>query len=153
MSDEEIITMLEHNNPLAWESLYDKYAPAIFGLICKLTDDKVIAEKMLISSFLQLKQSKILSKVKYALYPAVLRYVLEYTTQKLTQNGVTPKILKPLDEMPVMHLICTQSGCIHEISSILNITTEEAKRRLRFELLYLRNQKNIAATVHVSDNI
>jgi|GEM_PF-3040018 len=60
ISEKNIIAMLQANNPLPWVNLYDKYASAMFGLICNLTEDKLLAEEIFVNAFRELKQKQIL---------------------------------------------------------------------------------------------
>lgn len=146
ISDQQIIILLEENNLLAWEKLYDKYAAAMFGLICNLTNDKTLAEEIFITAFLQLKENQILSKVKFSLYPTLLRHTFSYTTKRLKALGINPKIYNPLEEVKLIHLLSTQCNSIKEVASIFNMTEEETKKKLRAELLNLRNQKQSVET-------
>lgn len=141
ISDQQIITMLEESNLLAWEMIYDKYAPAMYGLICTLIEDKTLGEETFVAAFLQLKERQILSKVKYVLCPTVLRHTFSYTTKKLKALGINPRSYKPLEEVKLIHLLSTQCNSLKELASNLNITEEETKKKLRSELLNLRNQK------------
>ena len=93
VSGKEIITMLQENNPLAWEHLYDKYAPAMYGLICSLTDDKLLGEQIFTNSFIQLKEKGTLSKTKYALSAILLKHTYSYAITHLKQMGINPKPL------------------------------------------------------------
>lgn len=153
ISDHQIITLLEKNNLLAWEKLYDKYSAAMNGLIFNLTDDKILVEDIFVAAFLQLKEKQILSNVKYALCPAILRHTFTYTTKQLKQYGKNPKILEPLDEVKLIHIIYTECNSLKEVASILNLTEEETKKKLRSEILYLRNQKNLVVSANISDGI
>jgi len=54
LSGNQIVVVLQENNPLAWEHLYDKYALAMYGLICNLTEDKLLAEEIFMNAFLEL---------------------------------------------------------------------------------------------------
>ncbi len=153
LSGNQIIVMLEENNPLAWGHLYDKYAPAMYGLIYNLTKDKILAEEIFMSAFLELKQKQTLSKIKYALLPIILRHTYSYTTKHLRKIRVTPKILNPPKEAQVIHLLTTQCISLNEAASILNITEKETKERLHVEFLNLRRQNNNPENAHSNDGI
>ncbi len=148
ISDQQIITLLEENNLLAWKKLYDKYATAMYGLICNLTDDKTLAEEIFVAVFLQLKEKQILSKVKYGLCPTLLRYTFSYTTKQLMECSINPKSFNPLEEVKLIHLLSTQCNSLKEVASILNMSEEETKKKLRSELLNLRNQNQSVESVH-----
>ncbi len=143
MSDQQVILLLLENNLLAWDSLYDKYSSAMYGIILNLTDDKTLAEEIFIPAFIQLKENQILANVKYALCPTLLIYTFNYTTKYLNQSGLNPKIFSPAEEVELIHLLCNQCNSIKKVASILNMTEEATKKKLRSEMLNLRNQKNL----------
>lgn len=150
IADQQIIALLEENNLLAWQKIYDKYAAAMYGLICNLTDNETVAEEIFVAVFIQLKEKEILSKIKYALCATLLRYTFSYTIKQLNELGINAKSYNPVQEVKLIHLLCTQCSSLKELVSILNITEEEAKKRLRSEILNLRNQKNLVAGAYDS---
>ncbi|MEO6166354.1 MAG: hypothetical protein ABIO98_02460 [Chitinophagales bacterium] len=66
--------MIAVNNLEAWGHIYDKYAPAMYGIICSLTGDRTIAEEIFKDAFLELKEKQILSKDTSSLCPCLLRH-------------------------------------------------------------------------------
>lgn len=91
-SDQVILSMISENSLDAWIFLYDKYAAAMFGTICKITEDKKIAEEIFKEAFIQLKEKQILSKLKYSLYPWLLKYTLIFAQKHLRGLGIISSI-------------------------------------------------------------
>lgn len=141
LSENQIIPLLQKNNPLVWEGLYDKYAPAMFGLICNLTDDKKLAEEIFTNAFLQLKQRQILLKIKYALYPALLRYTYSFTTNHLKKIGINTKTLKLPEGTELIHLLTTQCNSLSQAAFFLKISLPDAKEKLFTEFLSLQKHE------------
>lgn len=54
IKDHELIKLLQQKNMSAYEFIYDRYAPLLYGVICKLVKDEVKAEKVLKKSFIQI---------------------------------------------------------------------------------------------------
>lgn len=54
MSDREILGLLKSNEKIAFDCLYDKYAPLLYGRITDLTDDTTIACNLLQKSFVEI---------------------------------------------------------------------------------------------------
>ncbi len=54
INDHELINLLQQKKVNAYEFLYDRYAPMLYGVICKLVKDEVMAEKVLKKSFIQI---------------------------------------------------------------------------------------------------
>ena len=139
-SNEEIIAMLQQNNPAVWSHLYDKYAPAMYGMICSLAANRTVAEQIFEDAFHELKERQVLATVKFALYPALLRFIYAYAAEQLKQYGIPPHQSTPCKEAKLIHLFCTQCSSLAEASSILNIPEAEIKRKLHSEFLELRNK-------------
>lgn len=138
ISDQNILSMIAENNLEAWEYLYDKYAPAMFGIICNLTMDRKIAEDVFKETFLQLKEKQILSKVTYALCPYLLRHTNTFAKQQLKERNIDCS-KNPIEETSLINILCSQSINIKEVASRFNITVEEFKNKLRAEFLELRS--------------
>ncbi|MEO6254853.1 MAG: hypothetical protein ABIO79_16200 [Ferruginibacter sp.] len=145
ISDEQIIALLKENNDSAWESLYDKYAPVMYGLIYNLTDDKVLAERILIHAFIQLKEKQTLSRINSGLCYTLLRYIYTFATNHFKEYGIIPKTLNPSEEVKLIHLFCIQCNSLKEIASILNLTEERTIKKVRSQLLKFRNQNKFVA--------
>ena len=54
-ADEKLFKLLKDNNEYAWNCIYDKYAPLMYGNILNIIKDKSTAEKIFISAFSNLK--------------------------------------------------------------------------------------------------
>ena len=143
LSDQEILLLLAENNPLAWENLYIKYSPAMYGMISSLTDDKITAIEILKKAFLQLRDGQILSKTSFTICGHLLRFTYGYATRYLKENGIKVKDYHPPAEIKMVHLLYTQSNSLSELALMVNITEGEAKRKIQIEFSSLRN-KNIA---------
>jgi len=140
ISDAQLLAMLKENNFSAWEALYKKYAAAMYGLICKLTDNKEIADAIMIDAFVELKTKNILAQVKHALCYSLLRFTNTFAVSALKKLGINPKIFTPPEETKLIHLLCLNHS-LQEVSAILNIREEEVKKQLRVEILNIRNNK------------
>ncbi len=51
-SDEDLVLMLSQKNVNAFSILYDRYAPALFGAICREVNEVSVAEDILEQTFL-----------------------------------------------------------------------------------------------------
>ncbi len=138
-SDQNILSLIAENNLEAWEHLYDKYAPAMYGIICNLTDDKPLAEVIFKEAFLQIKEKQILSKATYSLCPCLLRHTHTFARQQLKERGRTC-LNSPNQQTSLINMLCSQNLSFKQAASNFNITEEEAKRKLHEEFLALRLQ-------------
>jgi|GEM_PF-924392 len=156
MSDRHFPSMLAENNLKAWEHLYDKYAPAMYGIICNLTEDEVVAEEILTGAFLQIKEKKTFLENGHALCISLLRHTHNYALQQLKRQGINPKASSLSETATLINLLCTRHDSLKEVAFICNITEEDAKKKLRLEFLELRNKKrseeNHLHTVSIENN-
>ena len=141
LPDQEIFLLLKKNNRHIWEYIYDKYSPAIYGIICSITDDKVLAEKIFIDAFVEVKEKQVLLKISHSICVHLLRFTYQFAINKLKEYEVNPAVNYPVVPASLINFLCIQCGSIKEAASILNITEEEIKKKLRFEFLALRQVK------------
>ena len=138
-SDSEIIAMMEENNSLAWEALYDRYAAAMYGMICSLSNDLEMAEKILIDVFVKLKENQLLASIKIGLCANLLRFTYAHTIKQLGQSGLAPNAINSIEEVNIIRLLCTHCCNLKEVALILNQSEEELRKKLRAEFLNVRN--------------
>lgn len=142
ISDAEIITMLEQNNLLAWEYLYDNYAPIMYGAILRVTDNEKLAEEILIQSFVHFKANKTLSETKKTLSVSLLHHTYLTATKILSINGIMPKRENTYKVIfPILDCLLHKPNSIKDITEMYAISAEEARLRLRSELNKIRNEK------------
>jgi len=139
LSDQIILSMIAENNLEAWAHLYDKYAPAMLGIICNLTDERKIAEEIFKEAFLQLKEKQILSKFTYALCPYLLIHTNTFARAQLKERGISYSN-NTIDETSLINILCSQNRNITEVASKFRITTVEARNKLRSEFVEIRSK-------------
>ena len=147
ISDQNILTLIAENNTEAWRHLYDKYAHAMFGIIYNLTKDRTLAEEIFEEAFLQLKESKILSKNTYALCSCLLRHTHTFTQQQLKERGINNPII-PIEKNSLIEIFCSKNISQKEVAAKLNITEKEVKENLRAEFLALRSRNEKTDSPH-----
>lgn len=140
ISDGQILTMIGINDVKAWGYLYDKYAAAMFSIVLQITDSNELANKIFTEAFLQLKEKKILLKIKFALCPFLLRYMHNYASQYVKKWEITTVPVTKAIDTQLIHLLCTQCYTIKDAAFKLNITEAAAIRNLQIEFLLLRNK-------------
>lgn len=137
-SDKQLINMFQENNPLAWEKFYDRYAPVMFGLICSLTDSKLLAEQIFKNFFIHLKVKGTLLSIKHSLCATLMRHTYAYSIVHLKQLGINPKVADNSSEYKLIRLFTTQCDSITEAASTLTITETAVRERLHSEILALQ---------------
>ena len=140
ISDQKILSMLAENDLKAWEYLYDKYAPAMYGIVCSLTDDLMVAQEIFKDAFIHLRERQIFANIRFALCPFLLRHTYGFTKQQLNDRGIKyPK--EPMKETSLINIFCSEQVSIKEVASRFSIAEEEAKKKLQLEFLALLLKK------------
>ena len=152
ISDQNILSMIAENNLEGWENLYDKYAPSMYGIICNLTSDRVLAEIVLKETFLQLKLEEIFSKATYSLCPFLLRHTHTFARQQLKERGKACSN-GTVENTSLIKVLCSQELSFKQAASNFNITEAEAKRKLHQEFLGLRAQNKEEYHPHLHNNL
>lgn len=135
------------NMPSKWEAVYDKYCPSIYGMICKLTTDKNLADKILVSVFLKIKAQNIINSEAFARSPMIclLRYTyksaIKYLSEKGEQISIDANSSTPFQ---ILWMICTQCEDLKTLSVQLGISEADARKRLFVEFSLLNMQRQIA---------
>ena len=141
ISDQDIFAMIAENNQEGWGRLYDKYAPAMYGIICKLTGNRNLSDEIFEASFLALTKKQNFCADGHSLCVFLLKYTHCFAREQLKERGITAvKIHVP--ETKFINILCSQHITLKELSSDFKITEEEVKQRLHTEFLEIRNQKN-----------
>jgi hypothetical protein len=132
MSDTEIMGLIEHNNFLGWQCLYNKYALMMYVGILWITDDKILTEEIMSHLFVQLKTDKDLLYTKLTLCSSLLHhtYAISYKMLKINEmrcqkNNVSLDLCPSLMDL---------------MNDATDITEAEAKAKLRLDVHKIRNR-------------
>ena len=91
-TDTAISLMLDQDNKIAWEHIYNKYASIMYGIIQNLTSNKEISEEIMIEVFVNLKRNKLLQGVETTLCRTLVIQTYHITTKYLKAIGQTVTI-------------------------------------------------------------
>ena len=137
-----ILFLNRENNLKGWEVLYDKYILVMDGLICTLTTDKSIADKIFISLFKRLKQQFFILKANVGLYANVPSYAYKNARKEFIKRGInyTEKLI---NGNSTHHLFCSQLITLKEVDEKPSISKNEVKQNLHKEFLIFRSKNKV----------
>ncbi|MBA3704856.1 MAG: hypothetical protein H0W84_02835 [Bacteroidetes bacterium] len=140
ISDSTIVSMLAENNSSAWEQLYDKHAPVMYGAVFKMVKDEKMAKEIFKECFLQLKGNKNILSIRTDLCPFLLKYVNGFTLDylKLNQQLVTEKVSYESDRFS--QVLTSRHISVREEDFDITLEQKEARKKLREEFNQLREQ-------------
>jgi len=149
ISGKEIVSMIDNNHSLGWESLYDMYAPMMYGAILQLTDDEKVAENILVESFAQLNENMSLLQNAKPIYMCLLHHT--YLTAKKFLNG-TIKVQKDdyavTAMFPVVNCLLHQPCGVRYVEVMNGMSKRELRLQLHEELKQIRNKNKYEFKLH-----
>ena len=124
---------LESKNKVTeWESIYNKFTPAIHRIIFSITNDRIIAEEIFMETALLLRQSETLSKISYSFCTRLIKQTYSRTINQLRRYGINPQMQHLPEETKLIHLLCAENN--------FNLAEDEAREKLHVDFLKLHNQ-------------
>lgn len=143
ISDVTIVSMLAENNSVAWEQLYDKYAPIMYGAVIQITKDERIAQQIFKECFLQLKENNHISSVRDPLGSFLFKHAQSFTLNYLKLLELTYNVNKTdAANDPLIQLLSARKI---SLKPEFKPTTEqlESRKQLREEFNSLRKQHQL----------
>jgi hypothetical protein len=132
MSDTDILCLIEHNNFLGWQCLYNKYALMMYVGILWITNDKILTEEIMSHLFVQLKTDKALLYTKQNLSSSLLHhtYAIAYKILKINEMRCKKHDVQ-LEKCPLLTDL---------MSDATALTEAEAKAKLHLEVNRIRHK-------------
>ncbi len=132
MSDTEIMCLIEHNNFLGWQCLYNKYALMMYASILWITDDKALTEEIMSFLFVQLKTDKTLLHTRQTLCLSLLHHTYATAYKMLKVNEMRcQKHDVQLESCPKLTDLTNDATYISEV---------QAKAKLRLAVHRIRDK-------------
>ena len=136
----ELVLLLKNNNREAFEYLYDRYSPALFGIILKIVKDEEKAADVMQDSFLKIwKNMGNYNSEKGSLFTWILNVTRNTAIDKLrvdvkTQMSVSWENVKEIDFTPTV--IYNPSPSTIDLRAIVEKLLPEKK--LLIEMVYFQ---------------
>ena len=122
------------------EGIYDKYAPAVYGIIYRILHDKHSAEECLLATFLKAwNDSATIRNSDVSLFTCLLQIARKIALEekaKLTKNnpGIQNSVYRPEKTDTSFELIYNKGLSLEGAAALSGITVGELKRNLRTDL-------------------
>lgn len=128
----------------AWEYVYDKYAPIMYGIALDMAGDTIIATEILKEAFLELKKKKSLSRIHAGLHHSLVRHTYKLTLKHLKSRGLLPAKIQPFNQIyPLINVFYFEAIGLKEVAVKFDTTEEETRKNLRAEFNHLRMQHRL----------
>ncbi|MEO6542384.1 MAG: hypothetical protein ABIN74_15385 [Ferruginibacter sp.] len=113
-TDKLILARIRKNDITAWEDLYEIYSPIMLGAINVFTRDQILAEKLLIDTWLVLRDQNTLGKTNIKLPLYLYIFTFRYTLLKLKAQGINPCV-EDLENYPqIIQQLCKKYGVMEK---------------------------------------
>jgi hypothetical protein len=141
ISDAEIISMIDHENPSGWSHLYDKYALMMYVAVLGVIHDEKIAAEVLALLFIQAKANKSLLRTKKSLCASLLKHACT-TALKISDTNEKIPVREDLNNkvFPILNCLAGKPNSLKDAAEIYSISEDEVKTKLRLELNKIRQE-------------
>lgn len=109
LSDEQLIEAVARGDRAAFEQLYDRYAPAVFGLTLRTLREREVAEEAVQEIFWRIWQRAKSFDRSRAFAPWLFGIAHNYTIDELRRRRARPQAVYEDDDHPVLSNIADSS--------------------------------------------
>jgi hypothetical protein len=140
VNSEKIVSPVEADKVKVWGAWYDQFAPLIYGVILKMTDNTTISETLLQKTFVLLNKKTGTAVEQSVLCRSLLRNAYALTLDYLSSRGLKPVTKQPFGEkLPLVNLFYFELNSLKEAEAKLNMTMQEVLLNLRGEFNLFRS--------------
>jgi RNA polymerase sigma-70 factor (ECF subfamily) len=129
-NESEMLTLMHAHPAEAIQKLYEKYAPLLFGLICRKVHDEKTAEEILTETFK--KAYKELTQVNGNITAWMLQLSREICLTAIKNFNGKVGVYEPetQEEAMLRHVFC-EGKSISDVSAELNLKADTIKKLIR----------------------
>lgn len=126
---------ITHNDPRAWDDLYESYAPVMYGCILKLTGNEYIAGRLFKKAFLGLRKIHLpVEDINTCFF--LWKYAGKIALDYLKKNNLSfpGKGISVDPQYPILEMLCLHDQSIAHTAKTLSIPESQLKENLRTNL-------------------
>jgi RNA polymerase sigma-70 factor (ECF subfamily) len=105
LQDEQLIAAVAHGDRRAFETIYDRYAPAVFGLALKMLRDREVAEEIVQEVFWRVWQRAGSFDCKRSFAPWLFGIAHNACIDELRRQRMRPQSIRGDDEYSLLSMI------------------------------------------------
>lgn len=128
ITDKSILERITNNDITAWDDLYEKYSPTMLGAISIFARNSILAEKILMDIWLELRDRNAISVTEEKLSMYLYVYSFKYTLFKLRSQGINPCV-EGLETYPQIIQELCKKYAVEEKSDAKVYTSNDLKIR------------------------
>lgn len=143
-------TETELQLPAEIDSLYDAYSPMLYGIALYLFKTEQHAEELTADTFVSIYHNKSLYNHPSP-YLALIKVLIRIAR---AQSGILPAQpmfrLKHFEKLPMLNMLLCLQLSLTDLCKINQLTRPQIAKKLRQELMWLRNMNHPKATMWVA---
>jgi DNA-directed RNA polymerase specialized sigma24 family protein len=163
MDAKELVELLKSKNERAVSTLYDQYAPPLYGIISRMIPSDQQAEAVLEGTFLAILEEIHTYRDQTHLFTWMVQIARTVARQNATASGAVaipdpekhPHIIEGMDpsSREVMMRLCCRGSTVSETAQALGIPVSEVRTLLKSAFRHINNIKPSAHVLSVSVSI
>ena len=157
--DQELVYAVKQGSQQCLGKLYDKYAPALMGIISRISDNEKMAEEILNTAFVKIwKQAVHFDASQNSLFTWLINISRQTAFEKVKSVQLkTPVYITAVHEddkkisgmqsfadeandMLVFNLVYFKGLSCSEVATLLNITVDEVKNNIKMTIKNLKRK-------------
>jgi DNA-directed RNA polymerase specialized sigma24 family protein len=145
--DLQMTVFIEKRNQHSMDYFYDKYSPALYGAIYRITNNKHLAEECLTSTFVKaLNEIADFQRSGISLFTWLLRIARQFAFESITQEKAkTPGAHNSVNGRDQTYspfeLVYSKGFSVMQAAELSGITVIELKNNLRMGLKNMKDKK------------
>lgn len=114
------------------ENIYDQYAEMLYGIALQITPDEILAQQILIATFIKVHKQKITDQKHPALCISLIKLIIETAREVLKINDEFK--IRQFEKAPFLYEILCGQNAIEEICRQHQLTPTEIAKKIRREV-------------------
>jgi len=140
LTNEVLIDQVARGDVIAFETLYDRYAPRVLGLALKITGDRTLAEDILLETYLRVWRSAITYQSQQGAFLSWLFRIARNLAIEARRRLVSPPVYV---ELPVVNQDPSDLNA-KQVQSILADLPDEQRQVIEMAYFYGMRWQEIA---------
>jgi hypothetical protein len=124
----------------AIESIYDAYGPMLYGIALELAAGVNQADEILARTFAKIRKQNLFTEDQSSVCARLIRLLIESAQEVLDTRQTENIKLKHFEKTPLIHKLLCEQANITDYCEESKLTRLEAGKKLREELMSIRNQ-------------
>lgn len=140
MDDRQLAFLMEERNQQCMDQIYDKYSPALYGIIYQITNDKHLSEDCLMTTFVKAwNEMAAFRLARISLFTWLLNLARQSAFEAMTSgkernSGTYNSVYAPERHCSAFELVYFKGLSVIEAAELSGMTVKELRNNIRKDL-------------------